>query len=73
MPKRKSPKLTPKEEAVSTAYLALFGGFLLAYLIAEGALAARPHPVHWVAALAGALLIGGAAYGLTLWRLRRRL
>jgi len=58
---------------MSTAYLALFGGFLLAYLIAEAALAARPHPVHWAAAFAGALLIGGASFGLTLWRLRRRL
>lgn len=73
MPKRKRLKLTPKEEAMSTAYLALFGGFLLAYLIAEAALAARPHPVHWVVALTGALVIAGSAYGITLWRLRRRL
>ena len=58
---------------MSAGYLALFGGFLLAYLIAEGALAARPHPVHWVVALAGALVIAGSAYGITLWRLRRRL
>ena len=71
MPKRNSLKLSPKEEAESVGYLAAFGGFFVAYLIAETALAVRPHPIHWVTAFAGALFIGGAAYGVKLWRMKQ--
>jgi hypothetical protein len=39
-------------------YVGIFGLGLLGYLISELALGARPHPIHWVVALIGAILGG---------------
>ena len=72
MPKRRRTRISPRQDAESVGYLALFGGFLAAYLAAEAALSAQPHPLHWLAASAGAAVAGGLSYGLTLWRLTRR-
>jgi ABC-type antimicrobial peptide transport system permease subunit len=72
MSKRKSTAISPKEDAESAGYLGLFGGFILAYITAEITLAAQPHPIHWLVAGTGAVLIGAAAYGITFWRLTRR-
>lgn len=71
MPKhRRDP--TPKEDAESFGYIGLFVGFIAAYLGAEAALAAQPHPYHWLAAAIGAAVVGELAYGVTLWRLTHR-
>ena len=72
MSKRKTTKITPKEDAQSIGYFALFGGALLAYLGAEAVLAARPHPWHWLVAGIGGAVAWVAGYGLSLWRLTRR-
>ena len=72
MSKRKSIAISPKEDAASAGYIGMFGGFILAYVTAETLLAARPHPIHWLVAGTGAVLIGAATYGITLWRLTRR-
>jgi len=63
--------ITPMEDAESVGFIALIAGFILVYLAAEAALAARSHPYHWISAGIGAVLIGGGAYGLTLWQRRR--
>ena len=68
MPKRKHKKLSPQEEAQSAGCLAVLGGFLISYLVAEFTLAARPHPYHWLATFVGAGLAGVVAYGLVLRR-----
>lgn len=39
-------------------YVGIFGLGLLGYLFSEIALNARPHPLHWVVALVGAILGG---------------
>jgi len=71
----KKPKhrrtITPKEDAESFGYIGLVGGFIATYIAAEAVLAARPHPYHWISAGVGAVVIGGGAYGLTLWQRRR--
>jgi ABC-type antimicrobial peptide transport system permease subunit len=72
MPKHKEARITPKEQAQSVAYIGGLIAFFIAYLWAEAALALRPHPYHWVTAFGIATLIGVAAYGLTIWRLKRR-
>jgi hypothetical protein len=71
MSKRRNVKISAKEDAISIGYLGLFGGFAAAYLGAEAVLAAGPHPVHWLVAGIGAVLVGGIAYGVTLWRRTR--
>jgi hypothetical protein len=68
MSKRRSPKITPEEDAQSVAFFGLIGGFFLSYLGAEVVIAQRPHPLHWLAGGVGAVLAGGVSYGLTLWR-----
>ena len=71
MPKRKR-EISPKEDAESFGYVGAFAGFIVAYLSAEALLAVRPHPIHWVVALTGALLVGAATYGVILWQQTRR-
>ncbi len=71
MPKRRK-EISPKEDATSFGYLGALAGFILAYLSAEALLALRPHPLHWVVALTGALLVGAATYGVILWQRTRR-
>ena len=71
MPKRKKA-IAPKEDAASFGYIGgLIGGFV-AYLVAEITLAVRPHPIHWLVGLTGAIAVGAAAYGVTFMRQRRR-
>ena len=71
MSKRKSRKITPKEDAQSVAFFALLGGFFASYFGAEIVMALRPHPLHWLAGGVGAALAGGLGYGITLWRASR--
>ncbi|MBI3160089.1 MAG: hypothetical protein HYZ26_10880 [Chloroflexi bacterium] len=68
MPRHKKLKITTREQATSSAYLFGMGAFVLAYFVAEAALAARPHPLHWVAALSAATIAAAAAYWITLRR-----
>jgi len=63
--------ITPKEDAETFGFIGLFVGFIGIYLAAEIVLGARPHPYHWISAGIGAVLIGGGAYGLTLWQRAR--
>lgn len=70
--KRKSTKLSPQEDAQFFAYIALFIGYGIAYLGAEATLALRPHPIHWLVAGIGAVVVGGLVYAITLWRLTHR-
>lgn len=72
MTKRRSTKITPKEDALSIGYFALLGGFFVFYLGAEVALALRPHPLHWLVAGLGAVVAGVIGYGATFWRQTRR-
>ena len=72
MPKRKTTKISPREEAISFGYLAGIGGFVLAYFLAEAALYARPHPLHWLAAFTAAALAGLVAYQVVLRRRSNR-
>ena len=72
MSKRRSTKITPKEDAQSIGFFALLGGFFAAYIAVEATMATRPHPIHWLVAGAVAMVAGGLGYGLTLWRLTRR-
>lgn len=71
MPKHRR-QITPKEDAESFGYIALFVGFLIAYIGAEIALAARSHPYHWLTAGIGAALVGGTTYGVIYWQRTRR-
>jgi hypothetical protein len=68
MPKHKPSKLLPREYAQSVSSLALLAGAILTYVTAEIVLATRPHPYHWVTALAGGLLVGGVVYGVAFWQ-----
>ena len=63
--------VTAKEDAQSFAFIGLFVGFIVVYFSAEVALAANPHPYHWISAAIGAMVIGGGAYGLTFWQRTR--
>lgn len=72
MPKRKTTKISPREEAVSYGYIAGIVGFLLAYFVAEATLYGRPHPLHWVAAFSAAALAGVVAYQVVLRRRSNR-
>ena len=69
--KRRSIKITPKEDAQSVAFFALLGGFFASYMGAEIVMSMRPHPLHWVLGGVGAAIAGVAGYGLTLWRRSR--
>lgn len=71
MAKRKTTKITPKEDAQSFGYFALLGGFFASYLGAEAVLAVRPHPLHWLVAGIGGVVAGGIGYSVTLWRRMR--
>ena len=68
MPKRKTTKISPREEAVSYGYFGGFVGFMLAYFIAEATLYGRPHPLHWLASFSGAALAGVVTYQVVLRR-----
>lgn len=57
-----------RREARGGALLGLLGGFSVAYLFSEFVLQAQIHPVHWLAAGVGAVVIYLASY---LWLLRR--
>jgi hypothetical protein len=50
------------------AVVGTMSGFLLAYLVAEVVLSAKPHPLHWLVAATGAVL--GAGLGYMWFRLR---
>ena len=65
-------EIIPKEDAESFGYLGASAGLIVAYLSAESLLAVRPHPIHWVVALTGAVLVGAATYGVILWQRIRR-
>jgi len=62
----------PKEDAESFGYLGTFVGFIVAYLSAEALLAMRPHPIHWVVALTGAVWVGAVTYRAILCQRTRR-
>ncbi len=49
-------------------YVGIFGLGLLGYLFSEIALGTQPHPLHWVAALVGAILGGAAGWMWYRWR-----
>jgi hypothetical protein len=53
-PKSQRHRPAPYDSSSATL-LAVAIGFLVAYLAAEALLADRMHPLHWVAAAAGAL------------------
>ena len=72
MPKNKTTKISPREEAVSYAYFAGFAGFLLAYFFAEAFLYGRPHPLHWLVSFSGAALAGIVTYLIVLRRKSHR-
>jgi hypothetical protein len=57
-----------KRRALGNAILGLFAGFLAVYMISEVALGFTPHPVHWLAAGVGAVVVYIVSY---LWLLRR--
>ncbi len=63
-PKRRRERVQVQAEAPErdwlpmSSFLGIMAGFLGAYLIAEAAFFARPHPVHWAVAAAG----GGLGY-----------
>lgn len=57
-----------KQRAQGNAMLGLFGGFLAAYIVSEFMLATRMHPVHWLGAAVGAVIVYLVTY---LWLLRR--
>lgn len=57
-----------KQNARSNALLGLFGGFLAVYMVSEFVLASRMHPIHWLGAVVGAVVIYFVTY---LWLLRR--
>lgn len=57
-----------KQTARGNALLGLFGGFLVAYIISEVALGRYMHPIHWLGAASGALVLYVGSY---LWLLRR--
>lgn len=72
MPKHKTTKISPREEAVSYAYFAGFVGFLLAYFVVEAVLYGRPHPLHWLASFSTAVVVGAIAYQVVLRRRSHR-
>ena len=72
MPKHKTTKISPRDEAISIAYFAGFLGFLLAYFVAEATLYGRPHPLHWLASFSAAGLAGVVAYQVVLRRRSHR-
>ena len=72
MPKHKTTKISPREEAVSYGYLAGMVGFLLAYFIAEATLYGRPHPLHWLVTFSAAALTGIVTYQIVLRRRSHR-
>ncbi len=71
MPERKR-EISHKQDAESFGYVGAFVGFIVAYLSAEALLAVRPHPIHGVVALTGALLVGAATYRAILRKRTRR-
>jgi len=68
-PKKEQSK---NDDAASFGYMGAIGGGFVAYLIGEAVFAARPHPVHWVVALSGGVLVGVTSYGVTLWQQAHR-
>ena len=66
MPKHRRT-IPPKDDAQSIGFAGLLAGLMVIYFIAEIVLGAEPHPYHWLAGGVGAVVAGGAAYGLTLW------
>lgn len=68
MPKRKTTKISPREEAISYGYIAGFAGFMLAYFVAEASLYGRPHPLHWLASFSTGALFGAVTYLIALRR-----
>lgn len=52
------------------SYVGLGLAAVAAYLVAESALAARPHPLHWAAALTGGLIGWGVGYAVA-WAINR--
>lgn len=72
MPKRKTTKISPRDEAVSYGYFAGLVGFLLVYFAAEAILYGRPHPLHWLASFSAAALVGVVAYQVILRRRSHR-
>jgi hypothetical protein len=72
MPKHKTIKISPREEAVSYGYFAGFVGFLLAYFVSEASLYGRPHPLHWLASFSAAALTGVVTYQIVLRRRSNR-
>ena len=68
MPKKKTPPLSPREQASSTGTLVGFLGFFLGYFVAEAALYGRPHPLHWLVSFSTAALAGIVAYLVVLRR-----
>lgn len=63
--------ITPKEDAASFGYVGGFIGFFVAYLGAEITLALRPHPIHWLVAGIGAIVLGATTFGFTFWQRTR--
>lgn len=63
MPKQRKRRLRGE----GLEFIALFGGFAVGYLFAEGFLARSAHPLHWlVAALVGAIA-GGVVLAWSRW------
>lgn len=61
-------RIAPGRESRQWVGIAIMGAALLGtsgYFAGEAGLAARPHPLHWLAAVAGAVIgaVGGAIIG----------
>ena len=54
--RRKVGPSKDREVTPAVVYLAAVGTALVAYFIAEVALGAKPHPIHWAALVGGGLL-----------------
>ena len=64
----KAKAKNPKEGWPLVVFVGIFGLGLLGYLLGQLTFVGGPHPLHWLAALMGAVVGGFAGW---LWYLRR--
>lgn len=68
-PKRKSRKQVRKQNGMPlVALVGLVIGLFAFYLVAEGVLYLRPHPLHWLSAFGGAIV--GYLFGMAWYHAR---